>query len=177
MATSPEQKARTAAQRELYRKTAALPADESRKLAVEQKEKLADRLKLARDRLGNLTGRWRQFDEDLEAIGQFVIWGDELAPKTDDDSRKKRRELYARAYIRGRTSAQNLDAEIKDGSTAEVAFRDTVTKVAEVAETAKDTVATAVQKVGETAQTGLYLTIAALGVALLAYANQRGKRG
>lgn len=176
MATSPKQKARDSAQRELYRKTTSIPADESRKLAVEQKEKLGSRLRVARDRLGNLTGRWRQFDEDLEAIDQFIAWGDELSPKTDEDSRKKRRELYARAYVRGRTAAQNLDAEIKDGSTAEVAFKDTVTKIAEATQTAKDTVASAVQKVGETAQTGLYLTIAALGVAVVAFATQKGRK-
>lgn len=183
MATSPTEKARAEAQKKLYAQTVALPAEESRKLAIAQQAKLSERLRQYRDKFGGVLGRWKQFDEDVAAIAQHIQWGDELTTKTDDDSRKVRRQQYARAYLRGRTAAQNLDSEIADGSTFEVVFRDVVAKTAEVTTKAGEVITTAAEKTAEKVEQivegvseGLWVGVAGLVAALLLYANQKGKR-
>lgn len=176
MATSAAEKARAAEQKKLYADAVALPAEQSRALAVEQQGRFVERLRQAKDKLGRLLGRWKQFDEDVAAIAQHIQWGDELRDKMDDESRKVRRQQYARAYIRGRTAAANLDSELSDGSTAQVVFRDVVTKTAELTTKVVDKVETAVDKVVETASTTYWLSIAGLVAAVLIYANQKGKR-
>lgn len=176
MATSPAEKARQEAQRKIYAEAVALPAEESRKLAVAQQAKFEARLLASRDKLGTLTGRWRQFQEDAEAIAQHIAWGDELSAKTDEQSRKVRRQQYSRAYLRGRTAAQNLDDENKDGTTAQVFLRDAIKATAETAETVAKKTAETVTEIASETRTGLYVGLAGLVAALLLYANQKGKR-
>ena len=88
MATSPTEKARAEAQKRIYAQTVALPAEESRKLALAQQAKFSERLRQYRDKLGGVLGRFKQFDEDAAAIAQHIEWGDELTAKTDEESRK-----------------------------------------------------------------------------------------
>ena len=183
MATSPTEKARAEAQKRIYAQTVALPAEERRKRALAQQAKFSERLRQYRDKLGGVLGRFKQFDEDAAAIAQHIEWGDELKEKTDEESRKVRRQQYARAYLRGRTAAQNLDREIADGSTYEVLFRDAVTKtaevttkVAEVVQTVAEKTAEKVDQVVEGVSTGLWVGVAGLVAALVVYANQKGKR-
>lgn len=183
MATTAAEKTRREEQKKLYAATVALPAEQSRALAVEQQSRLAERLRQGKDKLGAVLGRWKQYDEDLSAIAQHLTWGDELRDKSDEESRKARRQQYARAYVRGRTAAANLDTELADRSTYQVVFRDVVTKTAEVTTKAVDTVEKAAEKTAETLEkvsegvsTGLWLSLGGVIAALLVYANQKGKR-
>jgi len=183
MATSAAEKARREEQKKLYAQAVELPAEQSRALAVEQQARFVERLRQGRDKLGALLERWKQYDEDAAAIAQHLQWGDELRDKTDEESRKVRRQQYARAYIRGRTAVANLDVELADGSTYQVVFRHLVTKTSEVATkvvdtTTKvvDTAATTLEHVAEGVSTTYWLTVAGLIGAALLYANQKGKR-
>lgn len=174
--TSPSEKARAQAQRKIYAEAVALPAEESRKLARAQQERFEARLLASKDKLGTLTGRFKQYQEDAEAIAQHLSWGDELSAKTDDESRKVRRQQYARAYLRGRTAAQNLDDEMKDGSTAQVFLRDAIKATAETAETVARKTRETVEDIASGVSTGLYVGLAGLIAAALVYASQKGKR-
>lgn len=176
MAASAAQKARDAELRKLYAELVALPADEGRKVAAKQQELLSQRLLQYRDKLGGLFGRWKEFDADLDEITQQIVWGDELLARTDEASRKRRRQHYARAYIRGRTAAANLDKEIADGSTYEIAIRDAITKAAEVTKKVADKVEETVDDIEQGGSTVFWVALAAaVGMGLL-WANQKGKR-
>lgn len=176
MATSSADKARADELRRLYTELVALPAEQGRKVAAKQQEQLSNRLLQYRDKLGGFFGRWREFDADLDEITQQIVWGDELSAKDDEPSRKKRRQHYARAYIRGRTAVANLDKEIADGSTYEVAIRDVISSVAKTTTSVVDEIKDTVDDIKDNASTGLWLSLAGLLAVGLVWASQKGKR-
>ncbi len=176
MATTPAQKARAEQLRKDYTELVALPAEQSRKVAVAQQSRFMDRLAQYRDKLGGLLGRWKEFDEDADAIAQHIAWGDELLAKDDEASRKQRRQQYARAYIRGRSAAYNLDQEIADGSTFEVWIRDALKSTAEVVTNVVEKVENTIERVADGAATSYWLVLAAAAAAALVYANQKGRQ-
>lgn len=187
MATTPAQKARREQALKDYTELVAMPAEQSRKVAVAQQSRFMDRLAQSRDKLGGLLGRWKVFDADADAIAQHIAWGDELLAKDDEASRKQRRQQYARAYVRGRSAAYNLDNEIADGTTFEVAIRDAISSVGETsekvvagiekgAEKVAEKLGQAIDDISEGASTTYWLVLAAAAAAALVYANQKGRQ-
>ena len=183
MATSAAEKARQAESLRIYTETVGLAAEQSRALAVAQQRRFSDRLAQGTDRLGQAWDRWKQFDEDLAAIAQHLKWGDELQSKTDEESRKVRRQQYARAYLRGRTAAANLDAELADGASNVVLLRDLVEagtegakKVAGTVQKTAVTLQATVSAVSEGVSTTFWVAVAGVIGALLLYASEKGKR-
>lgn len=170
----------TPAQRERFReeyvRLVALPAEESRKLAVQQRDRALQGLRALRDVLGEWTGRWQVYDNLDADVAFHLKTGDDLATRTDETSRTERRRAYARAFQTAALAADEVDGEKRLGSTYRLALEDLLQGAADAATAIGQGAKKVLKKVDDTIDTLVWGLVIAGVVGAFAFGNSRGRR-
>lgn len=159
----------------------ARPAEDIRAVAIAQRDRLAAKL----DRWFVLGPGAASYKEKLAQITAQIAEGDALKDRQDEDSRTKRRRLYAYAYDNARQTALLLDQDFAADTPSILtpgtvfpwlwtAGGEVVDKVADVAGDVAEGAGKAVKAVAETGQTTLYILAGGLALAAVAFAYSRG---